>query len=69
MQAGKEEKVLAKNALNDKILASPVASDGAIFLRSDTNLGHANKLPANDFLRLKAEWPIMDGPVHHRLGS
>ena len=35
MQAGKEEKVLASNAIEDTILASPVASDGAIFLRSD----------------------------------
>ena len=33
MQAGKEEKVLATNKIDDTILATPVASDGAIFLR------------------------------------
>jgi len=35
LQAGKELNVLATNAINDAILATPVASDGAIFLRSD----------------------------------
>ncbi len=35
LQVGKEAKVLAKNPIDDVILASPVASDGAIFLRSD----------------------------------
>ncbi len=35
LQAGKELNVLATNAINDVILATPVASDGAIFLRSD----------------------------------
>lgn len=36
LQAGKEAKVLATNPIGDTILACPVASDGAIFLRSDT---------------------------------
>lgn len=35
MQTGKEAKVLAANPINDTILATPVAADGAIFLRSD----------------------------------
>ena len=35
LQAGKEAKLLATNPINDKILASPIAADGAIFLRSD----------------------------------
>ena len=38
LQVGKTAKVLATNPLNDVILASPVASDGAIFLRSDAAL-------------------------------
>jgi outer membrane protein assembly factor BamB len=38
LQAGKEAKVLATNAIGDTILATPVASDGAIFLRSDKAL-------------------------------
>jgi outer membrane protein assembly factor BamB len=38
LQAGKEAKVLAANPIGDTILASPVASDGAIFLRSDSAL-------------------------------
>lgn len=35
LEAGNEFKVLAANPIGDKILASPVASGGAIFLRSD----------------------------------
>jgi outer membrane protein assembly factor BamB len=35
LQAGKEAKVLATNPIGETILASPVAADGAIFLRSD----------------------------------
>ena len=35
MEAGEEAKVLATNVIDDTILATPVASDGAIFLRSD----------------------------------
>ncbi len=35
MQTGREAKVLAANPINDTILATPVAADGAIFLRSD----------------------------------
>jgi outer membrane protein assembly factor BamB len=35
LQAGREEKVLGTNPIGDTILASPVAADGAIFLRSD----------------------------------
>lgn len=35
LQAGREAKVLGTNAIADTILASPVAADGAIFLRSD----------------------------------
>jgi outer membrane protein assembly factor BamB len=38
LQAGREEKLLASNAIDDTILASPVAADGAIFLRSDRAL-------------------------------
>lgn len=38
LQAGKEAKVLATNPIGDTILACPVASDGAIFLRSDSKL-------------------------------
>lgn len=38
LQAGAEFKVLATNPIADKILASPVASAGAIFLRSDKHL-------------------------------
>jgi outer membrane protein assembly factor BamB len=38
LQAGKETKVLATNAIGDAILATPVAADGAIFLRSDKAL-------------------------------
>ncbi|MBI3759829.1 MAG: hypothetical protein HY269_08775, partial [Deltaproteobacteria bacterium] len=36
--ARKEAKLLAANKIDDTILASPVASDGAIFLRSDSTL-------------------------------
>ncbi|HZZ77094.1 MAG TPA: PQQ-binding-like beta-propeller repeat protein, partial [Gemmataceae bacterium] len=35
LRAGRELEVIATNPINDTILASPVASDGAIFLRSD----------------------------------
>ena len=38
LQAGREAKILATNELDDTILASPVASGGAIFLRSDKYL-------------------------------
>jgi outer membrane protein assembly factor BamB len=38
LQAGREEKLLASNPIGDTILASPVAADGAIFLRSDSAL-------------------------------
>jgi outer membrane protein assembly factor BamB len=38
LKAGKETKLLATNAIGDTILATPVASDGAIFLRSDRAL-------------------------------
>jgi outer membrane protein assembly factor BamB len=38
LQAGAEAKVLATNTLADTILACPVASGGAIFLRSDKHL-------------------------------
>ena len=38
MEAGAEAKVLAANELGETILASPVASGGAIFLRSDGHL-------------------------------
>jgi outer membrane protein assembly factor BamB len=38
LQAGKEAKLLATNPIADTILASPVAADGAIFLRSDKAL-------------------------------
>lgn len=37
-QAGRQAKVLASNTLSDTMLASPVASDSAIFLRSDKHL-------------------------------
>jgi hypothetical protein len=36
--AAMEAKVVATNAIDDTILASPVAADGAIFLRSDAAL-------------------------------
>jgi hypothetical protein len=35
---GKEAKILATNTIDDTFLASPVAADGAIFLRSDSTL-------------------------------
>ena len=38
MQAGPEPKVLATNTLPETFLASPVAADRAIFLRSDKHL-------------------------------
>ena len=38
MEAGAEAKLLAVNPLPEKILASPVAADGALFLRSDKRL-------------------------------
>ena len=38
LKLGKEPSVLAVNALPDTILASPVASGGTIFLRSDKAL-------------------------------
>jgi outer membrane protein assembly factor BamB len=38
LQAGAETKVLGQNTIDDTFLASPVASDGAIFLRSDSTL-------------------------------
>jgi outer membrane protein assembly factor BamB len=38
MEAGTEPKVLATNPLGETILASPVASGGALFLRSDQHL-------------------------------
>jgi outer membrane protein assembly factor BamB len=38
VQAGPEATVLSVNSLNDKLLASPVAANGAIYLRSDNYL-------------------------------
>lgn len=38
LQAGKEFKVLAKNALDERSLASPAAADGALFIRTETRL-------------------------------
>src|SRR5262249_33192595 len=38
LQTGKEGAVLGINPIDDTILASPVAADGAIFLRSDKAL-------------------------------
>ena len=38
LEAGREAKVLSTNPLPETILACPVASDGAIFLRSDKHL-------------------------------
>lgn len=38
VQAGEEPQVLARNVLRDKILASPVAAGGCLFLRSDRYL-------------------------------
>ena len=35
LQAGKKAKVLGTNPIGETILATPVAADGAIFLRSD----------------------------------
>jgi outer membrane protein assembly factor BamB len=38
LQAGRELKILHKNSLGERILASPAVSDGMIFLRSDDHL-------------------------------
>jgi outer membrane protein assembly factor BamB len=38
LQAGKETKLIAANPIGDTILACPVVSNGAIFLRSDSTL-------------------------------
>ncbi len=38
LEAGPQAKILATNSLKDKFLACPIASDGAIFLRSDKYL-------------------------------
>jgi outer membrane protein assembly factor BamB len=38
LQAGKEFKLLAKNALDERSLASPAAADGALFIRTETRL-------------------------------
>ncbi|HWG42630.1 MAG TPA: PQQ-binding-like beta-propeller repeat protein [Gemmataceae bacterium] len=38
VQASKEFKLLARNALNERSLASPAAADGALFLRTEKHL-------------------------------
>ena len=38
LQAGKEFKLLAKNALDERSLASPAAADGALFIRTEKHL-------------------------------
>jgi outer membrane protein assembly factor BamB len=38
LQAGKEFKLLAKNALDERSLATPAAADGALFIRTEKHL-------------------------------
>lgn len=38
VQAGKEFKLVAKNSLDERSLASPAAADGALFIRTETRL-------------------------------
>ncbi len=38
LEAGRELKILRKNSLGERVLASPAISGGMIFLRSDDHL-------------------------------
>jgi hypothetical protein len=38
LQAGKQFKLLARNALDERTLATPAAADGALFIRTEQHL-------------------------------
>jgi hypothetical protein len=38
LRAGREPRVIAKNDIGERLIASPALSDGQIFLRSDGQL-------------------------------
>jgi outer membrane protein assembly factor BamB len=38
VQAGRQFRLLAKNALDEHTLATPAAADGALFIRTETHL-------------------------------